>query len=191
MSDATFTLSDKDSPAVTVPSDLCIRAPGSDVSPEMARFSGGWGGRGWNGTIPIGLVVESIATDGTAEVVYGFGASAQYGVAAHHSRIRSEIVGNCLRFRYANGSLTEFLLTEDGRLRGRYLPVEGYCAWAWLDRIASRDPARVAAVLAVPWAPLWEEIRIPLRSSVGTAAGRHCSCSASTTLRAGQGGSRW
>ncbi len=158
--------------SVPMPADLRIVPPGPDVPPDLARFSGAWGNGAWGGIGPVALAVERVGPDGSAEVVYAFGACEQFGFEAHWSRARGRVADGRLRLDQGAGFLTEFAPGDGGVLVGRFVPPQGYQARVWLDRVPGRTAAMVAATLALPRRPPWEELRVPVRSAVGATAGQ-------------------
>ncbi len=155
-----------------MPPDLRIVPPDLDVDPALARFSGAWGNGAWGGIAPAALAVERVHPDGAAEVVYAFGACPQFGLEPNWERRRGRIADGTLSLDGPPGVTTAFAFEADGALVGRFVPPEGYQARVWLERVPGRTAAAVGATLALPRRPPWEELRIPVRSAVGAAAGR-------------------
>ncbi len=155
-----------------MPADLCIVPPGPDVDPALARFSGAWGHGAWGGILPTALVVERVDPDGGAAVVYAIGACPQFGMEESWKRRSARIVDGRLKLDDPPGVTTEFALQPDGTLAGHFVPPEGYRARVWLERVPGRTEATVGVTLALPRRPPWKELRIAVRSAVGTAAGR-------------------
>ena len=158
--------------SIPMPPDLHIVSPGPDVGPALARYSGAWGNGAWGGIAPAALAVERVDADGAAAVVYAFGACPQYELEAIWARQSARIVDGRLSLDNPPGVTTEFVLGADGVLVGRFIPREGYQARIWLDRVPGFTAETVGASLALPRRPPWEDLRIPVRSVVGAAAGR-------------------
>src|SRR5881409_1397288 len=84
-------------PLVPLPPDVAVTAPGGDVPPAIARFSGVWGPGAWDGELPHVLVVERVDADGNAAVVYAVGESAAWKVKAGATRVTDRIEDGVLR----------------------------------------------------------------------------------------------
>jgi dienelactone hydrolase len=132
---------------VPLPDTFDMEAPGSDVPPEIARFEGAWIGT-WHDDRHI-LVVERVASDGRAKVVFAQSDSAFYGASREWWRDEARIVDGVLTltgfrtFRYAfdgpdrlymtatlkNGSVTSGTLVraDAKRLTAGDRPAE----WPW------------------------------------------------------------
>src|SRR5882672_946257 len=82
---------------VDFPEDLALTPPGPDVPREIAAFAGIWGGDRWDGgAVPVGLAVERVGADGSASMVYAWGAD-QVEHSEHGSvRLRGRIAGGHL-----------------------------------------------------------------------------------------------
>lgn len=157
---------------VPMPPDLRIVPPGPEVPSEVARFAGGWGDAAWGGVLPAALVVERVAADGAATVVYAVGASEQSGIRALWVRMPGQVADGRLTLHLRGGAEADYALTDDGgHLVGRYTAPQGWPSQAWLARVPG-DAAQVAAAVALPVRPPWEELRIPVRATTGEAAGR-------------------
>lgn len=74
-------------PAVPLPADLTVEAPGADVPPELAKFAGVWGNGAWDGVLSHVLVVEQMRPDGQARVVYAYGDAPDRNVNRGHTRV--------------------------------------------------------------------------------------------------------
>jgi dienelactone hydrolase len=157
-----------------MPPDLHIVAPGPNVPAEMSRFAGGWGKAAWGGVLPTALVVERVEADGAATVVYAVGASEQSAIPARWVRTPGQIADGRLNLRVPAGVTIDFAFAEDDdneRLVGHHTVPRHGRSVAWLSRLPG-DAAQVAAALAQPVRPPWEELRIPVRSAVGDATGQ-------------------
>jgi hypothetical protein len=58
---------------IALPDEIHMVAPPADLPPAVATFAGVWSGGAWDGILPHVLVVEHLASDGTATVVYAYG----------------------------------------------------------------------------------------------------------------------
>ena len=157
---------------ILMPADLRIVPPGPDVDPALARFSGAWGNGAWGGILPTALAIERIDPDGSAAVVYAIGTCPQFGMAANWRRQSARIADDTLSFDGSPRVTTAFALGSDGRLAGRFVPPEGYQARVWLERVPGHTATAIDATLTLPHRPPWEELRIPVQSTMGTLAGR-------------------
>jgi dienelactone hydrolase len=152
---------------VPLPSDLHIEAASADTAD--ARFLGAWGNGAWGGVTPAALVVERIAPDGAADVIYAVGDSPQAGIQAQWLRLRGTIRHGTLTLPRPNGS-AEYRLTDGGELRGMFQYRSGAHSHVWLSRIPG-TPADIVATEALPITPLWRDIRITEHSRFGRTAG--------------------
>jgi dienelactone hydrolase len=75
---------------VALPPSFEITSPGPDVPAELARFQGAWVGT-WEDEFRNILVVERIAADGKANVVYAWADSTFYGVSRAWVRAEAKI----------------------------------------------------------------------------------------------------
>ena len=77
---------------VPIPTDVRISAPRN--APEaLGRFSGAWVGS-WGGVLHHILVVENIAADGDARVVYAIGDNPAVGVKRQWHRLLATVSGD-------------------------------------------------------------------------------------------------
>lgn len=103
-----------------LPPDLSIVAPGPDIPPATAQFSGLWRGA-WGGTMAHVLVVEKITTPTTAMIVYSTGANPRMGITPSWSRSSATIEGDTLVYRGITGTLVvRYKLQSDGSLDAIY-----------------------------------------------------------------------
>lgn len=156
---------------VPLPPDLHIAPPGPEVPTEIARFAGGWGNALWDGVLPTALVVERVEADGAATVIYTMGASEQFGYSAQWVRVPGQVADGRLTLHLRAGLVVDYAPTSDGRLIGHYMAPAGRRSQAWLACVPG-DAAQVTATVALPVRPPWEEVRIPVHSTIGEAAGR-------------------
>ncbi len=161
---------------VPLPADLSIEAPGTDVPAADAAFSGAWGNGAWDGFRPNALIVEQIAADGTARLVYALGASEYPKLSAKWLRTEGHIEDRRLTFDVSDPESTagyriEYRIVAPGRLEGNATNWDGWRSHVFLQRISGR-PAAIVATAALPVQPVWRDIRIPEHSTVGAAAGQ-------------------
>ena len=90
---------------VPLPSDLSIKVPAANVPARVAWFSGAWGNGAWDGILPAALVVGQVASDGTASVVYAWGASTRAGVAPAWKRMQGHIDNDQLTLHSPRGAV--------------------------------------------------------------------------------------
>src|SRR5262249_13758796 len=64
---------------VPLPSDVSVASSAQAQSPLQRQWSGVWVGA-WGGTLKHILLVESVAEDGTARVIYAFGDNPFFGI---------------------------------------------------------------------------------------------------------------
>ena len=88
--------------ATPLPANVTITPPAADVSPDLARFSGAWGGA-WTprggGDGPCGvLVVEDVFANGYARVVYSIGVADPLISQPRAWRASGRVVDGVLRF---------------------------------------------------------------------------------------------
>jgi dienelactone hydrolase len=155
---------------VPLPADLHIQAPNADVPPAVAAFVGAWGNAAWAGITPAALVVEQVAPDGTAQVIYALGNSRQIGVTATALRLPATIRDGVLTVQRPTG-VAEFRITDDGELYGLFTAHSGSLVRVWLSRVPG-TAAQIIATVAQPFRPIWQDIRIPEHSKLGIAAGQ-------------------
>ena len=105
-----------------LPNDVLIEAPGSDVSPEYAAYSGTWSGR-WDGSLDTQLAVEAV-TPPTATVVYSWGRNRTVPEAGWQRRT-GQFRGDELVVQLNPGVTVRYRMREDGRLRGEYTNTAG------------------------------------------------------------------
>jgi hypothetical protein len=88
--------------AIPLPADVTITPPAADVSADLARFSGAWGGvwapsNGGDGPCGV-LVVEEVFANGYARVIHSAGVSDPATPQARFWRASGRIVDGVLRF---------------------------------------------------------------------------------------------
>jgi dienelactone hydrolase len=158
---------------VPLPDDVSVTPPTGDVSTEIAAFNGAWAGDGWDGSVPHALVVERIESDGSAQVMYALGASHDWGTEPVWYRLTGKFVEHRLVVALPDGATADYAVLPDGVLFGRRTLAAGWRSYVRLKHIPSVDPHEIilAAAAAAP-TPIWEEIRIPVHSEVGSASGQ-------------------
>jgi dienelactone hydrolase len=161
---------------VPLPTDLLIQPPGAGVPAADAAFSGAWGNGAWDGSAPTVLIVEQVDEDGTAKVIYARGTSEHPNTAAQWLRLTGRIEDRCLTIHLPDpnssaGFRVQYRITGPGRLEGDLTTWDGWRTQAFLQRIPG-PPAAIIATAALPFRPIWHEIRIPEHSSVGAASGQ-------------------
>jgi dienelactone hydrolase len=150
---------------VPLPKDLAIAAPGADVPAAEAAFAGAWGNGAWYGTLPTALIVERIAADGTAQVVYARGTTEHSKIAAYWKRLQGRIKDHRLTIHLPDpnssaGYRLQYRLAAPGLLEGDVTNWDGWRGHAFLQRI-SGPPAAIVATAALPVRPIWRQIWIP------------------------------
>jgi hypothetical protein len=73
-----------------LPNDVKIIPPATDLSPEIAAFSGTWKGY-WSGELAAELIVERISS-AEAQIIYSWGNSYKYGVTRGFDRETVKVV---------------------------------------------------------------------------------------------------
>jgi dienelactone hydrolase len=142
---------------VALPDALEIVTPGADVPAAVARFHGAWFGV-WVDIIRHVLIVERVAADGRAQVVYAIADSAFAHAYRSWLRLDARIEGETL-IAAAPGAAITYRLEDPDRLVGSYETRAGQLTMASMRRI---DVARLAggtARLAFPWPG--ERVTIP------------------------------
>lgn len=97
--------------SANLPNDLAIEAPASDLSPELARWSGKW--RGWacqDQTCDTRLAVERVTASG-ASIVYTFASATIKPVIA---RAEAKFVGNELQASFPSGTTIAYRFRKSG-----------------------------------------------------------------------------
>jgi len=103
-----------------LPADVAV--PAQPASEGPGAFLGIWGNGKWQGVLCHTLVVESVAADGRATVVYSHGAHTPWNIRTPgFLRVSANIQGDTLAIAFPNnGPRAEYRLI-DGRLHGRYI----------------------------------------------------------------------
>ena len=70
----------------------------SNLKPSQAAFCGIWGEQKWSDVLPHCLVVEKVAPDGSATIVYGWGTASQWRIYdPGYARRDARVEGNVLK----------------------------------------------------------------------------------------------
>ncbi|MGH7097137.1 MAG: alpha/beta hydrolase family protein, partial [Stellaceae bacterium] len=117
------------------------------------------------GTIPTALVVERVAADGTAQVIYAVGNAEHPKIAAKWFRLKGHIADHRLTIRLPDPSSStdyrvQYRIVAPGVLEGDFTNWDGWRVHAFLQRIAG-PPTAIIATAALPFRPIWREIWIP------------------------------
>src|SRR5262249_13042430 len=123
---------------------------------------GAWIGDAWS-------VVESVASDGQATVVYAVGDAPEWKITSAWSRVTARIVDGTLSFTLRGGAArARYNLTTDGRLEGHF-ETDRSGALVVLRRVdsVSRD-ALAAMVAGEKYRVEPEQIFIPVKTRGGT-----------------------
>lgn len=154
-----------------LPSDLALATPAAGVPSEIAAFAGVWGGDRWDGVLPHTLAVERVAADGSADVVYALGMDRLAQSPQTAIRLKGRISGQHLRVMLPNGNVLDYRPDATGGLLGSNTAPSGWRSLILLRRLTAPDIPSIIRAADTRASPLWEEIGIPERASVGDAAG--------------------
>lgn len=102
-----------------LPNDVNVRTPTADVPEKYAVFSGRWGPGKWDGELCHVLVVETIDSEGEAEVIYSWGISKKWNIKRGWRRNIGRIVGSKLKMKLSEEIRVNYWLDGD-MLYGRY-----------------------------------------------------------------------
>lgn len=154
----------------TLPQDISIALPSSNITPGMAAFSGAWLGA-WGSELPTAVVVEHIDSNGTARVIYSWGDS-PHQFKTGWERETAQISNGKLRFSMTGGAKLEFAMQRGGSLFGRYVLASNQPpSFAELQRLPATDDSAILEAAKKPVVG-WEEIRIPVQSQVAPTRGK-------------------
>lgn len=81
------------------------------VSEKFSRFLGAWPNGGWDfdtSTLCAAVYVKTVRPDGSVDIVYIHGESAQYGYRRRLDHTEGKIEGDTLTFRTTDGRLHSF-----------------------------------------------------------------------------------
>jgi len=161
---------------VALPPNLALVAPDTDVAPGIAAFAGFWGGDRWDGgSSPHALVVERVAADGAATVVYAWGTDQVEHRAHGWWRLHGKIADGHLALTLPTGHSADYTIGADGRLLGRDTNDAGWRSYALLKRIDGSDRAAAIAEASKRSTHLWHEIDIPEHARTGADQNRDLS----------------
>jgi dienelactone hydrolase len=148
---------------VALPDSFSIDVPGKEVSNEFAVFSGAWAGDGWNGIVPIALVVEKIDQTGSAAVIFSWGDVVGAKRPRGWLRTAGRIDQGMLSISIPDYGKADFSLTPDGRLYGRYTYISGRQDYVVLTRVTPADRGKIIAASENMLG--WEDVTFPAISS--------------------------
>lgn len=101
-----------------LPETIQVLAPGPEVPPEMAVFSGIWRGA-WGRKVDSRLVVRSISPDGSVSAFYSCGEDQDGYFLAGITEVNGRIKGDTLYLEpFSNGATVKYMLDPDGNLIG-------------------------------------------------------------------------
>jgi len=146
---------------VPLPADVAVTAPGPDVPPAVARFSGVWARGAWDSVLPHVLVVERLEADGSARVVYAVGENADRDIKPGAMRVTGLAEGDTLRVPSRDGRAIVEYTFEGDKLRGLYRAGD-ITSRVVLSRTPLADAARTAAAIAQISG---QTVRIPVSDS--------------------------
>ena len=118
-----FRLNGLDFSSIPLPDGIEVKPPSPDLLPELAGFSGVWGGV-FRGSINTLLIVEEV-TDQGARVVFGHGIDEDWGAdKGHAARYQAEVVNGALRFETDSPKQgrINFKIRSDNALEAIYNP---------------------------------------------------------------------
>src|SRR5215475_11212996 len=104
---------------VPLPPDAKAATTAESEPPGLRRWAGAWVGA-WGGTLKHILLVESVAENGLAHVVYAVGDNPSFGIRRAWSRFTASISGRSLKIAEAGFSAT-YDLTDEGALKATYM----------------------------------------------------------------------
>lgn len=146
-------------PRVPLPQDVAVEAPGPDVPPELAKFSGVWANGAWDGVLAHVLVVERVGADGQARVVYAYGDAPDWNISRGHTRATARVESGVLTLEL-RGARIEYRF-EGESLRGRYT-LGGRASTVTLTRTPLADLAQAPSPQSQVSTGAPETVRIPL-----------------------------
>jgi dienelactone hydrolase len=141
---------------VALPPAFEIVAPGPDVPVALARFQGAWVGT-WEDEFRNILVVERIAADGKANVVYAWADSTFYGVSRGWMRAEAKIENETLTV--ARFGWSDSFVFEGERLSGTSTQRSGRVAGGVFARLDAATLAGRSLSVEKVWPG--ERVRIP------------------------------
>ena len=125
---------------VPLPDDATVTA---SAPAALRQWAGVWAGA-WGGTLKHVLLVEAIAADGSAQVVYAIGDNPHYGIRRAWSRHRATVNGRRLTISEAAFSAT-YDLNDQGGLNATYTRGQSvsHAAMTKADLTAMLEPGAV------------------------------------------------
>jgi dienelactone hydrolase len=88
---------------IALPDELHMVAPPPDLPHSLAVFAGVWSGGAWDGVLPHVFVVEHLASDGTATVVYAYGDAPEWHITRGWVRTTGTIAQGQLHLTLREG----------------------------------------------------------------------------------------
>lgn len=120
---------DENASSIPLPPDIRIVAPGPEVPPAIAAFSGRWGPNRWNGNqLSHILIVEEIKPSGAATVIYAYGDWSAWNIKANSIRLHATFTNGTLKVALPNGAEAEYTIDKIGGIDGTYFPKGGMIA---------------------------------------------------------------
>jgi dienelactone hydrolase len=148
-----------------LPDDLRLPPPGTARDHPLL---GVWVGDAWSGVLPHLLVVESVASDGRATVVYAVGDGPEWKITPGWSRVTARIADGALSFTQRGGAAkVRYALTPDGRLEGAF-STDRSGASVVLRRVEPATREALATLVAgQTYRVEPEQILIPVKTDTG------------------------
>lgn len=104
-----------------LPDNVNIRTPSADVPERYAGFSGRWGPGKWDDELCHVLVVETVDSEGEAEVIYSWGTSERWNIRqAGWVRVMGRVLGAKLKIKLYDGKVDVNYWLDGETLYGRY-----------------------------------------------------------------------
>ena len=103
---------------VALPGDVKVVEPSADVPDAIRRFHGTWEGQ-WDGKLDHMLIVEKVAAEGSATVVYAWGDYPQWQVSRDWLRTTVTISGDEMTMKRGEDNV-RYVFRSDGKLGGTY-----------------------------------------------------------------------
>src|SRR5262249_22771635 len=154
---------------IALPDDLHLPPARAARSEGDHPMLGAWAGDAWSGVLPAVLVVESVAGDGQATVVYAIGDAPEWSMTPAWTRVTAPVVDGVLAVTQRGGGATgREALTTHGRLEGHF-ETDRSGALVVLRRVeaATRD-ALAAMVAGETYRVEPEQVFIPVKTHAGT-----------------------
>lgn len=106
---------------VALPSTVSIVNPSEDVPKNISQFSGVWTAGAWDGILPHALIIENVAGDGSAVVVYATGEGPEWKAKPSWIRTSGKIKNSQLVVLLRDGKARAlYHLEGDSRLIGSF-----------------------------------------------------------------------